>query len=71
MTKYDYAKLREKAIDNPTFENLASLANWLTAFDPAAWNGEFFDIDNGLRLHPIMGEETEDGTFPIINFEII
>lgn len=70
MTRYDYKELRTNAINNPTFENLATLANWLTAFDPASWNGEFFDINDGLRLRPIIGEETENGIFPIINFEI-
>lgn len=69
MTRYDYQELREKAINNPTFENLEALADWLSNYDINSWNGEFWDID-GLRLYPIFGDEDENGCFPIVNYEI-
>lgn len=69
MTRYDYQELREKAINNPTFENLEDLADWLSNYDINSWNGEFWDID-GLRLYPIFGDEDENGCFPIVNYEI-
>ena len=72
MTRYDYEELRAKAINNPTFENLEALADWLRYYDYSqkSWNGEFWDIDDGLRLYPIYGDEDENGCFPIVNYEI-
>ena len=57
MTRYDYQELREKAIENPTFENLEALADWLRNYD-------------GQRLYPVYGDEDENGCFPIVNYEI-
>ena len=70
MTYYDYEELRAKAIENPTFENLEALADWLRNYDMNSWNGEFWDIDDGQRLYPIYGDEDEDGDFPIVNYKI-
>lgn len=72
MTRYDYQELRAKAIENPTFENLEALADWLDYYDynRKSWNGEFWDIGDGLRLYPIYGDEDENGCFPIVNYEI-
>jgi hypothetical protein len=33
MGRYDYEDLRKQAIENPTFENLEALANWLETYD--------------------------------------
>ena len=67
MTRYDYEELRAKAIENPTFENLEALADWLDYYDynRKSWNGEFWDIGD-----PVYGDEDEDGCFPIVNYEI-
>lgn len=70
MTRYDYQELRAKAIENPTFENLEALADWLSNYDMNSWNGEFWDIDDGQRLYPVYGDEDENGCFPIVNYEI-
>ena len=70
MTRYDYQELREKAINNPTFDNLKNLADWLSNYDMNSWNGEFWDIDDGQRLYPVYGDEDENGCFPIVNYEI-
>lgn len=70
MTRYDYEELRAKAIENPTFENLEALADWLRNYGTKSWNGEFWDIDDGQRLYPIYGGEDENGCFPIVNYEI-
>ena len=70
MIRYDYQELRAKAINNPTFENLEALADWLRNYDMNSWNGEFWDIDDGQRLYPIYGDEDEDGDFPIVNYKI-
>ena len=52
MTRYDYQELREKAIENPTFENLEALADWLRNYDMNSWNGEFWNIDDGQKSAP-------------------
>lgn len=70
MTRYDYEELRAAAIDNPTFENMEALADWLRTYDMSSWNGECFDIDDGLSLYPIYGDEDEDGCYPIIAYKI-
>ena len=70
MTRYDYEELRAAAIDNPTFENMEALADWLRNYDGNSWNGEFWDIGDGLRLYPIYGDEDENGCFPTVNYEI-
>ena len=70
MTRYDYQELREKAINNPTFDNLKNLADWLSNYDTNSWNGEFWDIDDGQRLYHVYGDEDENGCFPIVNYEI-
>ena len=70
MTRYDYHELREKAINNPTFENLEILADWLRNYDMDSWNGEFWDLDDGQRLYPVYGDEDENGNFPIVDYEI-
>lgn len=70
MSRYDYKELRAKAVENPTFENCDVLADWLRNYDMRSWNGESFDIDDGLRLYPIYGDEDEDGCFPIIDYKI-
>ena len=70
MIRYDFQELREKAINNPRFDNLKNLADWLSNYDMNSWNGEFWDICDGQRLYPIYGDEDENGFFPIVNYEI-
>ena len=70
MTRYDYAELRKAAVENPTFENLEVLADWLRNYDMNSWDGECFDIDDGLRLYPVYGDEDEGGCFPILGYKI-
>lgn len=70
MSRYDYEELRAAAVENPTFENMEALADWLENYNMSSWNGEYFDIDDGLRLYPIYGAEDEDGCFPIIDYKI-
>lgn len=60
MLEYGYEEYRKNAIENPTQENLQILANWLWLYGNSYWNGETWDIDNGLRLRPHYNEELED-----------
>lgn len=54
MTRYDYDTIRAKALHpDATAEDRIALMEWLDAYDASAWNGEYYDIDDGLRLYPI------------------
>lgn len=51
---YTYKEKRAKAIaHNSTVEDRLALFLWMEDHDMREWNGESFDIDNGLRLYPI------------------
>lgn len=60
MLEYGYKEYRKNAIKNPTQENLKILANWLLLYGDSYWNGETWDIENGLRLRPHYNEKLED-----------
>lgn len=67
---YDYAELREKALSpNATQKDLEALADWLMQHDSSAWNGEYYDIDDGKRLFPIY-TETEPDEWTVTGYEI-
>lgn len=68
--RYEYPEARAAALNDPTFENCDALRDWLDAYAPGTWNGEYYDIDEGKRLFPILGEEDEYGCFPTIGYEI-
>lgn len=54
MTRYDYDTIRAKALrPDATAEDRLALVNWLETYDASAWNGEYYDIDGGLRLYPV------------------
>ena len=63
MNEYAYAELREKALSaESTAEDRIELFDWMENYDMRAWNGEYFDIDEGLRLYPVYDiTEDEDG----------
>jgi hypothetical protein len=51
---YDYKELREKALnENATVEDRVALYEWLEQYDMRSWNGECFDIGEGLSLYPV------------------
>lgn len=70
INRYAYAELREKALaPTATKEDRLNLLDWFDRYDIADWNGEYYDLDDGLRLFPIC-EETEDGDFVVVDAEI-
>lgn len=51
---YTYAEKRAKAIaPDSTVEDRLALYNWMEDHDMGDWNGECFNIDNGLYLYPV------------------
>ena len=75
MTAYDYASLRQSAMDHRC-DDLAeqtaeALANWMSAFDDGSWNGECYDVDNGWYLYPVYADEPdEDDCYPVLYWEL-
>lgn len=71
MSNYDYAELREKAISpNSTTADRLNLFHWMEDHDIGDWNGECFDIDDGLSLYPVFKEVVdEDGD--VLEIEVI
>ena len=60
---YTYQELREAAMsESATAADRIRLFNWFENEDMADWNGEYFDMDDGLRLYPVYDfEYDEDG----------
>ena len=59
--RYDYADLRAAALaPSATQADLERLAIWLTRYDASAWNGEYYDIDEGLTLRPTYSRLSDD-----------
>ena len=60
---YDYQELRAAAIsDSATTEDRLRLYLWFENYDMVDWNGEYFDMGDGLRLFPVYEEIVdEDG----------
>lgn len=58
---YDYEELREKAL-NGTQDDINNLGEWFEQHGERYWNGEFYDVGEGLRLYPIQEDHLdEDG----------
>ena len=70
MSKYDYAELRAAALaPSATVEDLRALADWLEQYDSSAWNGEYYDLDEGKRLFPVY-DETSTDEWKIVGYEV-
>lgn len=70
MSYYNYEELREKAI-NGGFEEKEMLYQWFVdnCEHGEYWNGECYDLGEGLSLYPVYGEEVNE-QYDIIDFEI-
>ena len=69
---YEYKELREKALsENATKEERLNLLEWFEKCgdERKGWNGESWDIDEGLRLYPIY-KEVEEDYFEVVDAEI-
>lgn len=51
---YTYAELRKKALAaDATAQDRLALYTWMEDKCMRCWNGECFDIDEGLNLYPV------------------
>lgn len=58
---YTYQQLREKALsENATAEDRIRLFSWFEHESMRDWNGEYFDMDDGLRLYPVYDVITDE-----------
>lgn len=70
---YDFEDLMEKAEKNPNFENLQSLADWLSNFSSSDWNGECYAFQcNGknYELRPANYKFDDDGNSEVTAWEM-
>ena len=58
---YEYTELREKALSaEATTEDRLALYNWMEQYAMSEWNGECFNIDDGLSLYPVYNITYDD-----------
>ena len=68
--RYDYEELRAAAVSpDATQIDINTLGEWFQTYDMNSWNGEYFDMDDGLRLYPVEEEFLPD-QFRVIRYEI-
>lgn len=68
--RYDYEELRAAAIrTNATQKDINTLGEWFNSYGESYWNGEYYDMDDGLRLYPV-SEEVETDVFEVVGYEI-
>lgn len=75
MTIYDYEELKIKALAaDATQEDINALGEWFDQYGFDYWNGEYFRLEDGHRIYPILKEELdEDGELEqadVIGYEI-
>lgn len=71
LKRYSYKELRAAAVAAGASQDaIDALGEWMTSFGNSYWNGECFDIDDGLGLWPVYGEPNEDGDVELIRYEI-
>ena len=68
---YSYQEIKERALKyNSTPEDRIKLFVWHEKYDPSAWNGEVFCMEDGITLKPVYIETTED-EFNLIDCQIM
>lgn len=58
--KYGFEEYWKNAKENPTPENLETLAEWFKKFSPNDWNGDAYIIDKTTCLRPIYSKSFDD-----------
>lgn len=72
ITPYNYAEISAAAITDPTDENLADLAAWFEEYgEGTGWNGESWDVGDGLRLYPVhMPDEIDEESGEVVQWKV-
>ena len=67
---YDYEELKNKALStDATQDDINALGEWFEQYGDRYWNGEYFSVENGIRLYRIEKEVDED-EFEITGYEL-
>ena len=70
MTIYDYEELKNKALStDATQDDINALSEWFEQYGDRYWNGEYFSVENGIRLYRIE-KEVDDDEFEIAGYEL-
>lgn len=57
MDIYDYSELAQKALaPDATQEDINNLGEWFSRYGMDCWNGEYYSVDRGCSLYPVMQE---------------
>lgn len=59
MNAYQYADLLKQALKTESQEDLQALADWMDAYDSRSWNGEAYNLDNGMMLYKIFDPDND------------
>ena len=68
---YNYKELVEKATaTGATIDDRLALFDWFDRYDIDYWNGEYYQMDDGLRLYPIYAFDSNEGCFVLVDADI-
>lgn len=69
--RYDYEEIRAAAIaPGATQDEINALGDWLEQYGGTAWNGEYFDADDGIRVYPVYDWDEENDVGILKGYEI-
>ena len=70
MTSYDYEELKNKALSaDAKQEDVNALGEWFECFGDKYWNGEYFSVENGIRLYRVE-KEVDEGEWETTGYEL-
>lgn len=62
--RYDWEEVKSAALSpNATADDVDALGEWLERYDMLSFNGEYYDLGDGLRLYPVYEINDRDGDF--------
>lgn len=72
MSIYDYKELKERALSpSATQEDINALGEWFERYGDRYWNGEVYDIENGISIRPISAPYEIDDDGEAISWETV
>ena len=70
-TYYNYKELVEKATaTGATRDDRLALLEWFNCYGKDYWNGEYYEMDDGLRLYPVAVFDYDEGYFTDVDADI-
>lgn len=70
-TYYNYKELVKKATDTgATIDDRLALFDWFDRYGIDYWNGEYYKMDDGLRLYPVAVFDCDGDYYTIVDADI-